>query len=240
MLPLNLIILAVILLLVVVVILNTIVIVGGRGIAVLERRWFGTKMPQGRVIAMKNEMGVQARTLGPGLHLLVPFIYKARKLEFTVISENEVGIVESIDGSPVPPGKIFAKVIENHNSFQDGEAFIQNGGEKGPQISILPPGFFRINPILFMVKKMPSVVIDKGQIGLVTSMDGDPIQPGRLLSKFVEGHNNFESGESFLKNGGQKGPQSQILLPGTYRINLDSSGLRSKKPQSSLHRKSVL
>ncbi len=221
MLPLNLIILAVILLLVVVVILNTIVIVGGRGIAVLERRWFGTKMPQGRVIAMKNEMGVQARTLGPGLHLLVPFIYKARKLEFTVISENEVGIVESIDGSPVPPGKIFAKVIENHNSFQDGEAFIQNGGEKGPQISILPPGFFRINPILFMVKKMPSVVIDKGQIGLVTSMDGDPIQPGRLLSKFVEGHNNFESGESFLKNGGQKGPQSQILLPGTYRINLD-------------------
>jgi len=221
MLPLSLILLAVALVLLLIIVFNTIVVVGGRGIAVLERRWFGAKMPQGRVIAMKHEMGVQARTLGPGLHLLVPFIYSAKKLDFTIISENEVGIVESIDGTPVPPGKIFAKVVANHNSFQDGEAFLSNGGEKGPQIEILPPGFYRINPILFMVRKLPVVVIDKGQIGLVTSMDGEPIVPGRLLAKFVEGHDNFENGEAFLKNGGQKGPQSQVLLPGTYRINLD-------------------
>ncbi len=204
-----------------VVLYFSIVIVGGREIAVLERRWFGTDMPKGRVIAMSNEIGVQARTLGPGLHLLIPFLYKPRKVQFTFITENEVGIVESIDGNPVAPGKIFARLVENHNSFQDGEAFLKNGGEKGPQIAILPPGNFRVNPALFRVRVEPVVVIDKGQVGLVTAMDGEPIAPGRLLALTVAGHFNFENGELFLKNKGQKGPQSEILLPGTYRINRD-------------------
>jgi len=206
---------------VLILLFNTIVIVSGRSIAMLERRWFGAKMPQGRVIAMKKQIGIQARTLGPGLHLLVPFIYKARKVGFTIIGENEVGIIESIDGNAVPPGKIFAKVVPDHDSFQDGEAFLKNAGEKGPQIQILPPGNYRINPSLFKVRNVPVVVIDKGQIGIVTAMDGEAITPGRLLAITAPGHSNFESGEEFLKNHGQKGPQSEILLPGTYRINLD-------------------
>jgi len=205
-----------------IILFNTIVVVNGRSIAILERRWFGKNMQQGRVIAMKNEIGVQARTLGPGLHLLVPFIYKAHKLGFTIINETEIGIIESIDGNPVSPGKIFAKVVTDHNSFQDGEAFLRNGGEKGPQIEILPPGNYRINTALFKVRNVPVVVIDKGQIGIITAMDGEAISPGRLLAiTTVPGHFNFENGEVFLKNHGQKGPQSEILLPGTYRINLD-------------------
>ena len=204
-----------------ILIFNTVVVVGGRSMAILERRWFGANMSQGRVIAMKNQIGVQARTLGPGLHLLIPFIYKARKVGFTIIGENEVGIVESIDGNPVPPGKIFAKVASDHNSFQDGEAFMTNEGEKGPQLEILPPGNYRINPSLFKVRNVPVTVIDKGQIGIITAMDGEAISPGRLLAITAPGHSNFENGDEFLKNHGQKGPQSEILLPGTYRINLD-------------------
>lgn len=206
---------------VLVILFNSIVIVGGREIAVLERRWFGKSMPQGRVVAMANEIGVQARTLGPGLHFLVPFLYKARKAPFTIIKETEVGIIESIDGSAIPAGKIFAKVVSSHDSFQDGEAFLKNGGEKGPQIQILPPGYYRINPALFSVRNVTAIIIDKGKIGLVTAMDGAPIANGRLLAQKVEGHSNYEDGEAFLKKGGQKGPQLEILLPGTYRINTD-------------------
>lgn len=206
---------------VLVILFNSIVIVGGREIAVLERRWFGKSMPQGRVVAMANEIGVQARTMGPGLHFLVPFLYKARKAPFTIIKENEVGIIESIDGNAIPAGKIFAKVVASHDSFQDGEAFLKNGGEKGPQIQILPPGYYRINPALFSVRNVTAIIIDKGKIGLVTAMDGAPIANGRLLAQKVEGHSNYEDGEAFLKKGGQKGPQLEILLPGTYRINTD-------------------
>ncbi len=205
----------------IVLIWQAIIVVRGIEIAVVERRLFGKKMEPGRVVALSNEVGIQARTLGPGLHFLIPFLYKAKKYPFTIIADNEVGIIESIDGDPILPGKIFAKVVSGHNSFQDGETFMKNGGQKGPQIEILPPGNYRINTVLFKTIKQPAVVINRGKIGLVTSMDGTPISPGRLLAKKVNGHSNFEDGQAFLNNGGQKGPQIEILLPGTYRINTD-------------------
>ncbi|MFH0995487.1 MAG: hypothetical protein V1844_08335 [Pseudomonadota bacterium] len=45
---------------------ESVVVVGGNEIALIERRWFGSKMPQGRVVALGNEVGIQARTLGQG------------------------------------------------------------------------------------------------------------------------------------------------------------------------------
>lgn len=109
----------------------SVVIVGSNEIALIERRWFGSKMPQGQVVALGNEVGIQARTLGPGLHFLIPFIYKATKGVFTEILDNETGLIESVNGDAIPAGRIFAEVVTGHNSFQDGEAFIKNGGQKG-------------------------------------------------------------------------------------------------------------
>jgi len=198
---------------------TSIIIVGGSEIAILERRYFGADMPDGHVIAMSNEVGVQAHTLGPGFHLVIPILYRCAKVPFTVIGESEIGLVESIDGNPVPPGKIFAKVIEGHNAFQDGEAFMSGSGEKGPQVQILPPGTYRVNTALFKVMIQKAVVISAGDIGLVTSMDGQSIPYGRLLAQHVANHSKFENGQAFLDNGGQRGPQINVLLPGTYRIN---------------------
>lgn len=198
---------------------NSIVIVGGVQIAVLERRWLGTSMPEGRVVAMANEVGIQARILGPGLHFLIPFLYRTEKAPMMVVAENEVGLVESIDGAPVPPGRIFGKALGNHNLFQDGEAFLSGGGEKGPQVQILPPGTYRINPYLFKIVKRPALRITNNKIGVVVATDGQPMTPGRLLGRSVKGHENFQNGQAFLEAGGQKGPQIDILLPGSYRIN---------------------
>ena len=204
-----------------IIVSKSVVLVGGMEIAVLERRWFGRNMPQGRVVALRSQVGIQARTLGPGLHFLIPFLYKATKSEFVEIGTGAVGLVESIDGNPIPPGKIFGREVTGHDAFQDGEAFLQNGGEKGPQIQILPPGKYRINPFLFSISIEPTVEIPQGKIGLVTAQDGAPIDTGRLLAKRVSGHSNFENGKNFLEAGGQKGPQIDILLPGTYRINTE-------------------
>ncbi len=206
-------------LLLLVVAFNTIVIVGGTQIAVLERRLFGKHMPQGRVVAMADEVGVQARLLGPGLHVLTPFIYRVTKSNMITIGETEVGLVESIDGKPVDPGHIFAREVPQHNLFQDGEAFLRNGGQKGPQVQILPPGLYRVNPYLFRVEKVQAVNVDNNKVGVVVAMDGEPISPGRLLGKKVDGHDNFQNGQAFLAAGGQKGPQIDVLLPGTYRVN---------------------
>ncbi len=198
---------------------HSMVIVGGTQIAVLERRWIGRKMPNGRVVAMRNEVGIQARILGPGLHLLIPFLYRTQKFPMMLIGEDEVGFVESVDGNPVEPGRIFAHVVQGHGLFQDGEAFLKNQGEKGLQIQILPPGLYRVNPYLFKITKERSVQIPNGKVGVVMASDGQPIAPGRLLAKHIAAHNNFQDGQSFLEQGGQKGPQIDVLLPGTYRIN---------------------
>ncbi|HTP65332.1 MAG TPA: SPFH domain-containing protein [Geobacteraceae bacterium] len=209
-----------------ILIFKSVVIVGGTELAVLERKYFGTKMPKGRVVAMANEIGVQARTLGPGLHLLIPFLYSTQKQYFTSLAENEVGMIESIDGDPVPAGKIFARMVEGHNAFQDGEAFLKNGGQKGPQTQILPPGSYRINTVLFKVKKLAVVTVEENEIALISSTDGSPIPPGKIFARVVTGHNAFQDGEAFLQNGGEKGPQIELLPPGTYRINLDLFSVR--------------
>ena len=204
---------------VLVIALNSFVNVGGTQIAMLERRWLGKEMPQGRVVAMGSEVGIQARILGPGLKFLFPFLYKVKKDAMIELKEDEIGLVEAIDGVPVPAGRIFAKTVQGHDFFQNGEGFLQNGGEKGPQMQVLPPGQYRINPYLFRVTREQAVQIPDGQIGVVVAQDGAPIEPGRLLAKSVGGHDNFQNADSFLNNGGQKGPQMDILLPGTYRIN---------------------
>ena len=189
----------------------------GSNILLLERKYVGKEMV-GRTIALRDEVGLQARTLGPGFHLLTPFIYKTKKEPFFVVHEGKVGLVKALAGATIPSGRIFAKVVECNN-FQDGEAFINGGGEKGPQVRFLPPGQYMINSYLFEIEEVDEIEIEKGQMAVITATDGKPLDPGRLLGKRIEGHENFSNGEKFLENGGQKGPQGDILQPGTHRIN---------------------
>jgi len=118
---------------------SSIAIVGGQNIVVLERRWIGKEMPDGRTVALSNEVGVQARILGPGFHLLWPFIYKRTKHPFVVIKSGQVGLVTAITGESLPKDKIMAKTVDCE-FFQDGEAFLKNKGQKGRQLHILPDG----------------------------------------------------------------------------------------------------
>jgi uncharacterized membrane protein YqiK len=138
-----------------------------------------------------------------------------------IVDQDQVGLVESIDGLPLHPGQIFARRVADHNSFQDGVAFLRNGGQKGPQVDILPPGKYRINTYLFHVRLVPAITILPGSVGIVSARDGGPIPSGRLLAQKTTGHDSFQDGERFLQNGGQRGPQIDVLLPGRYRINAD-------------------
>jgi uncharacterized membrane protein YqiK len=123
-------------------------IAGGDEFITFERKYFGKTMTDGRTVAIGNEVGVQARTLGPGIHFFIPFINTVTKHKFTNIGTHQIGIITAITGKPMPTGQFFAKTIDC-NLFQDGEAFLKNGGEKGPQLAILPPGQYQINPHLF-------------------------------------------------------------------------------------------
>ncbi|MEO8456940.1 MAG: SPFH domain-containing protein [Chloroflexota bacterium] len=195
--------------------------IGGQQIGVIERRYFGKPLPEGRVVASAGEVGIQAKVLNPGLHFLAPFLYHVIKDDMLIVEEDEVGLIEAIDGLPLEAGRIFARRIEGHDSFQDGECFLKNGGQKGPQIDILPPGKYRINTYLFRFRTDKVITVAQGQVGVVTARDGDPITSGRLLAHKVLGHMAFQDGEAFIRNGGQLGPQIEIILPGRFRVNTD-------------------
>src|SRR5215216_5908376 len=199
--------------------------VGAREIAIKERRYLGAKMPPGRVVATEGEVGIQADVLKPGLHLIkFPFEKVVRKVPLIEIGADEMGVIEAVDGEPMPPGRIFApdRAQNAHNNFQDPIAFIKQGGVKGIQLRTLPPGLWPIHPYLFRVSIAKTTVIPQGKVGIITGAEGAPLDAGRLLGKAISSHRNFQDAERFIASGGQKGPQVDILTPGTYRILTDS------------------
>src|ERR1051325_754973 len=215
-----------VLFIVLVVILRRILVnVGAKEIAIKERRYLGRKMPPGRVVATEGEVGIQADVLKPGLHLIkYPFERVVHKVPLIEIGADEMGVIEAVDGEPMPPGRIFAtdRAQNAHNNFQDPIAFIKQGGVKGIQMRTLPPGLWPIHPYLFRVSIAKVTVIPQGKVGVVTTADGAPLDAGRLLGKAFKGHRNFQDAEEFIASGGQKGPQVEILTPGTYRILTES------------------
>src|SRR5437764_11024902 len=229
---------AVVALIVLIVILRRIFVnVGPREIAIKERRYLGRRMPPGRVVATEGEVGIQAEVLKPGLHLIkYPFERIVRKVPLIEIGADELGIVEAVDGEPMPPGRIFApdRAQNAHNNFQDPIAFIKQGGVKGIQLRTLPPGKWAIHPYLFRVSVAKTTVIPPGQVGVITAADGAPLDQGRLHGKAIADHKNFQDAEAFIYNGGQKGPQVEILTPGTYRIHTQSASSEDDSLQAGL------
>src|SRR5947209_2703515 len=211
--------------------------VGAREIAIKERRYFGAKMPPGRVVATEGEVGIQADVLKPGLHFVKwPFERVVRKVPLIEIGASDLGIVEAIDGEPMPPGRNFApdRAENAHNNFQDPIAFIKRGGVKGIQLRTLPPGLWPIHPYLFRVSISKATMIPPGKVGVVTASDGGQLDPGRLNGKAIDGHRNFQDAEQFIASGGQKGPQVETLTPGTYRILTQSVPLAGGDPKPGL------
>src|SRR5215831_8415232 len=83
--------------------------VRAREIAIKERRYFGRRMPPGRVVATEGEVGIQADVLKPGLHMIKwPFEKVVHKVALIEVGSDEMGVIEAIDGEPLPPGRIFA------------------------------------------------------------------------------------------------------------------------------------
>ena len=176
------------------------------------------RLPAGRIIALNNEAGYQADTLPPGLHLgLWPWQYQVDLVKFFTVPPGKVGCVEACDGEPLPSGRIVAQLV-SCDSFQDARAFLQNKGQRGPQMGVIPPGTYRINSLIFSVSLTDAIVVPPGQIGVIEARDGKPLSGGRVIARHVD-CDSFQDASAFMAGGGERGPQMAIIAPGTYRIN---------------------
>lgn len=118
------------------------------------------------------------------------------------IPNNRIGIVEKRFGA---------------RSLKSG--FIALHKEAGYQPNVLRGGLHYLMPIQFRVHIAPLVTIAQGKIGYIFARDGEPLSAMQVLATNTTA-NNFQDVVHFLTNGGQRGPQRQILREGTYAINL--------------------
>ncbi|MEM0982348.1 MAG: SPFH domain-containing protein [Planctomycetota bacterium] len=129
---------------------------------------------------------------------------------FRWIPTGSVGIVKkSAFGANLPDGQIIA-----------------TDGEKGIQADVLPPGFQAgYWPVIFDVDIVREIEIQQGKVGLVEARDGLPLDPGQVFAPEVqtsEFKKMVEDASYFLGAGkGRKGPQSNVLTPGKYRVNTE-------------------
>lgn len=181
----------------------------------------GSRLPEGKIIATKGEAGIWAEMLAPGLHFWKWWWkFKIERQTITTIGKEEIGIVESIDGAPIPSGAILVGNVVECNMYQDAKTFLERGGQKGFQRNVLTVGSYRINRKLFSVTNEVTTIIPADKIGLVTTLDGIPLQEGMIAGPIVQAdHKYFQDANAFLNGGGFRGMQEQVLRPGTYYIN---------------------
>lgn len=199
------------------------IIVAKDEVGIVNKKWVllgkNRTLPDGALIALSGEAGVQADTLAPGVHFgLWAWQYAVSLVKFTKVDQGKVGVVVARDGKTLSGGRVLAKTIAC-DAFQDARSFLSKGGERGPQIAIIPPGTYRINTELFSINLYDVTEIKDNMVGVVTTKDGKPLPTGDIAGKKVTEHNMFQDAEAFITSGGFKGLQEQVILAGRYYIN---------------------
>ena len=200
-----------------------VVIIPKNAIGIINKKFvlFGANktLPDGEIIALNGEAGLQADTLAPGIHFWFwPWQFSIQVQEFVTVSQGKIGVVQARGGKALANGRVLAKAVDC-DSFQNVRGFLGAGGERGPQISIVPQGTYRINTAFFSVTQEDVIEIPDNMVGIVTTKDGTPLPTGEIAGKETGGHSMYQNGQAFIDQGGNKGLQEQVLLAGRYFIN---------------------
>lgn len=208
------------------------IVIGEREVGIITKKFSSKSLPQGQLVALTGEAGLQADTLPPGWHFgYFPWQFNVRKEPVVVIPQGEIGLIVASDGATLPPDCILGKTVPCED-FQNARMFLTNGGEKGRQLALLTAGTYRINTGLFEVitsnnsnkhgmqpqqLKVHAIAPDK--VGIVTTLDGKAIEEGEIAGPLVPHHDNFQIAQRFIDGGGRRGLQEQVMLSGSWNLN---------------------
>ncbi|MDN0199558.1 SPFH domain-containing protein [Streptomyces sp. S.PNR 29] len=185
-----------------------------------------------------GEQGVQVATLTGGqAYYINTRLFDVEMVPRTYVPPGTVGLVQAKAGAVRPADQRFGRHVEC-DSFQDGQAFLDGGGEQGRQLAVLGGGaYYDINPELFQVittdnvsasrdglteAHLQEISLEEGYTGVVVTLDGaEPRQDADgTVGPRVEGHRSFRLPWVFLAGGGWRGVQEETLGEGTtYALN---------------------
>jgi hypothetical protein len=151
----------------------------------LFRVYGGGPLTDGSIVAANGENGPQAEVFTPGFHaralLNVIYTVDTNKEEVT-IPQGKVGVLTARDGAPLRSGQAFADPFPPKYGYQmlDATTFLGNGGQRGPQLTVLTPGKWRINRYLWDVAEADAKEVKAGYVGVVKSNVNADIDFGTL------------------------------------------------------------
>ena len=131
-------------------------------VGIVEKLWSPKgSVPEGRIIALNGEAGLQADVLRGGLHFgLWRWQFRIHKVPLVTVPQGKIGYVYARGGDPLPPSQTLGRVVACNN-FQDAKAFLHGEtaggddepalGQRGRQRAILREGVYAINLALFTV-----------------------------------------------------------------------------------------
>lgn len=185
----------------------------------------GAELETGRILARKVECdsfqdavaflnnggrkGRQTAIITPGSYRINTLLFEIELTDMTVIPDNAVGVVTTLEGKPLAEGQIAGKIIEGHNKFQDIDGFLSAEGYKGLQEQVILAGSYFLNPWFAKIEMVHMTEIPIGHVGVVISYVGDE---GKDLSGSEFKHGN-------IVEKGYKGVWAEPLGPGKYPVN---------------------
>ncbi len=150
------------------------VIVGADDVGHLKKIYFGKDLRPGAIIAAEGEKGPQAEILPPGFHFrpFIRVIYDIEYLPTINVPEGHYGFVFARDGRPLRDSQFLSDKWPdgNFDKMMEARYFLTEGqGQKGPQLSVLGPGKYRLNQYLYSVKNMPALDVPTGSVAVIRS-----------------------------------------------------------------------
>ena len=143
---------AVIAALVFIVVFKSIHRIGPAQVGLVNKRVSFKKLKDDNPIAFHGEAGYQADLLMPGLRFRLWPIYGVQRFPWVQVPAGETGVVIAQVGGPLPIGAKSARYLPAFGNFSDVRTFIDQGGEKGVQRPVLPPGtLVAIHPVAFLI-----------------------------------------------------------------------------------------
>lgn len=124
--------------------------IGNSRVAVVEKLWSSRGSIKGGLIALKGEAGFQPDVLRGGLHFFSPFQFRLHIHPLVTIPQGRIGYIFARDGLPLAADQALA-ANPGGTDYQDARAFLEAGGQKGPQRKVLREGAYAINLAQFVV-----------------------------------------------------------------------------------------
>jgi hypothetical protein len=204
----------------------------------LFRVYGGSSLREGKIVAANGENGPQAEILTPGFHFswLVNVIYTVNTSQTEIsIPADKVGVLIARDGAPLRPGQAFADPfpVELGLRMLDAVTFLKSGGQRGPQLTVLTPGKYRLNRYLWEYTERPAKELEAGFVGVVKSNVHADIDFGTLRATKPETCDivgdkdaSIQRLEAPIVPVGCIGVWNKSLQPGKYYFNPDAFAVK--------------